>query len=203
MPQLVLVRHGQSVYNLENRFTGETDVLLTDKGREEAKLAGEKLKEYHFDACFTSLLKRAQETLHIILTETGNMELPVTADHALNERNYGQLQGLNKEETAKKFGDNQVTIWRRSYDIAPPGGESLKDTQNRVLPYYHEHIEPLLKQQKNVLVVAHGNSLRALIKHLDRASDDDIVELNIPTGVPLVYELDDATLEPIRHYYLE
>jgi len=200
--QLVLVRHGQSQWNLENRFTGWVDIPLTEAGKEEARHAGELLKAYHFDYGFTSALNRAQETLRIILEVIGQPDLPVERDQALNERNYGDLQGLNKDETALKFGKEQVHIWRRSYDIAPPGGESLKDTRARVLPYYEAHILPLLKQGKDVLVVAHGNSLRGLVMVLDDISERDIPDLNIPTGAPLRY-LIDANGAVIEHGYLE
>ncbi len=190
MSQLVIVRHGQSQWNLENRFTGEVDIDLTEEGRKEAHEAGEKLKEYHFDTAFTSALKRAHETLHIILDTIKENTIPIITDKALNERNYGDLQGLNKSETALKFGNEQVHIWRRSYDIAPPNGESLKDTYNRVIPYYKNEIEPKLKSGKEILIVAHGNSLRSLVKYLENLSDADISELNIPTGVPKLYVFD-------------
>ncbi len=199
--QLVLVRHGQSLWNLENRFTGWTDVPLTEAGEAEARHAGDLLKGYHFDQAFTSALIRAQDTLRIILEVTGQTDLPIERDAALNERNYGDLQGLNKAETAQKFGDEQVHIWRRSYDVAPPNGESLKDTRERVMPYYDAHILPLLKQGKNVLVVAHGNSLRALVMVLDNIAQRDISDLNIPTGAPLRY-LIDADGKVIEHGYL-
>ena len=200
--ELVLVRHGQSQWNLENRFTGWTDIALTEAGMAEARHAGELLKDYHFDHGFTSALSRAQETLRIILEVTGQTDLPIDRDQALNERNYGDLQGLNKDETAQKFGAEQVHIWRRSYDIAPPGGESLKDTRARVMPYYEAHILPLLKQGRKVLVVAHGNSLRALVMVLDNISERDIPELNIPTGAPLRY-LIDPDGKTLEHGYLE
>lgn len=187
MPQLVIVRHGQSQWNLENRFTGEVDVDLTGQGREEAHSAGEKLKGYIFNIAYTSALKRAQETLHIILSEIGETQIPIVANEALNERNYGDLQGLNKAETALKYGDEQVHIWRRSFDTRPPGGESLQDTYARVLPYYKENIEPKLKAGQDVLIVAHGNSLRSLAMYLENISETDIAELNIPTGVPKLY----------------
>jgi 2,3-bisphosphoglycerate-dependent phosphoglycerate mutase len=190
MSLLVIVRHGQSVWNLENRFTGEVDVDLTPLGREEARAAGRKLVGIPFSKCFTSVLKRAVETLSIILEEIGRPDLPVIRDRALNERNYGQLQGLNKAEIVKQYGDAQVAIWRRSYDVAPPGGESLKDTVRRVIPYYKKEIEPLLKKGENVLVVAHGNSLRALMMHLENISAEAIAEVNIPTGIPRMYEFD-------------
>ncbi len=200
--ELVLVRHGQSLWNLENRFTGWTDVPLTEAGEAEARHAGELLKDYHFDQAFTSALIRAQATLRIILEVTGQTDLPIERDAALNERNYGDLQGLNKAETALKFGDEQVHIWRRSYDVAPPNGESLKDTRERVIPYYDQHIEPLLKRGKRILVVAHGNSLRALVMVLDNISSRDIPDLNIPTGAPLRY-LIDADGKVVEHGYLE
>lgn len=191
---LVLVRHGQSVWNLENRFTGDTDVELTNQGREEARLTGEKLKkrEIPFEAAFTSMLKRAQETLDIILHEINQPTIKIYKAAALNERSYGKLQGLNKAEMAEKYGANQVQLWRRSFDEVPPGGESLRQTQERVLPYYYEHIGPLLRQQKDVLVVAHGNSLRALMMHLEDISEHAITQVDIPTGVPRLYEFDDA-----------
>ena len=200
--ELILVRHGQSQWNLENRFTGWTEIPLTAVGEEEARHAGELLKGYHFDEAFTSALSRAQETLRIILSVTGQTDVPIERDQALNERHYGDLQGLNKEETAEKFGKDLVHQWRRSYAVAPPGGESLKDTRDRVLPYYEAHILPLLKAGKKVLVVAHGNSLRALVMVLDNISEQDIPDLNIPTGAPLRY-LFDAQGNPVEHGYLE
>lgn len=190
--QLAIVRHGQSEYNLQNRFTGFADVDLTSQGREEAAMCGEKLKEMQFEACFTSVLKRAVETLDIILETIGQKQLPVFKNAALNERNYGDLQGLNKAETAEKYGAKQVTLWRRSFDVAPPGGESLKQTQERVLPYYDAEIEPLLQQGKNILIVAHGNSLRALMMHLENLSPDAISHVDLLTGVPRVYDFDDS-----------
>ncbi len=190
--QLAIVRHGQSQYNLENRFTGFADVDLTAQGKEEAVMCGRKLNGMQFEACFTSVLKRAIETLDVILETIGQKQLPIYKDAALNERNYGDLQGLNKAETADKYGSDQVTLWRRSFDIAPPGGESLKQTQERVLPYYHEHIEPLLQQGKNILVVAHGNSLRALMMHLENISAEAIAHVDLLTGVPRIYTFDDA-----------
>jgi 2,3-bisphosphoglycerate-dependent phosphoglycerate mutase len=199
---LMLVRHGQSQWNLENRFTGWTDIPLTEAGIEEARHAGELLKGYHFDHAFTSALTRAQETLRIILSVTGQTDLPIDRDQALNERHYGDLQGLNKEETAQKFGQEQVHLWRRSYEVAPPGGESLKDTRARVMPYYDAHILPLLKAGKSVLVVAHGNSLRALVMVLDGISERDIPDLNIPTGAPLRY-LIDQNGQAVERAYLE
>jgi 2,3-bisphosphoglycerate-dependent phosphoglycerate mutase len=228
MHKLVLMRHGESQWNLENRFTGWTDVDLTDAGREQARQAGLLLKKegYTFDVAFTSVLKRAIRTLWIALDAMDAMYTPVGNSWRLNERHYGALQGLNKAETAAKFGDEQVLIWRRAYAIAPdaipeddprhprfdsryarvpaaelPATECLKDTVARVLPFWNDSIAPAIRSGRKVLVAAHGNSLRALIKYLDNMSDDDIVSLNIPTGQPLVYELDDD-LKPIRHYYL-
>jgi 2,3-bisphosphoglycerate-dependent phosphoglycerate mutase len=225
---LVLLRHGESQWNLENRFTGWTDVDLTPNGMEEARRAGRLLKAegYRFDLCYTSVLRRAIRTLWTVLDEMDAMWLPVVHSWRLNERHYGMLQGLNKAETATKYGDEQVLIWRRAYGIAPdplpagdpreaqgdpryarlrpediPRTECLKDTVERVVPFWNESIAPSIKLGRKVVVAAHGNSLRALIKHLDGMSDDDIVALNIPTARPLVYELDDA-LRPIRHYYL-
>ncbi|MGC8594181.1 MAG: 2,3-bisphosphoglycerate-dependent phosphoglycerate mutase [Candidatus Kryptoniota bacterium] len=187
MSKLVLLRHGESQWNLENRFTGWIDVPLSDRGLKEAESAGEKLKSYKFDQGYCSKLKRAIDTLKIVLEKIGQLNLPVEYDTALNERHYGDLQGLNKAETAKKFGDEQVKIWRRSYDVAPPNGESLADTAARVLPYWKFKIFPDIKAGKNVLVVAHGNSLRSLVMYLDNLTKDQVLELNIPTGVPLVY----------------
>jgi len=228
MHRVVLLRHGESTWNKENRFTGWTDVDLTDKGREEAAEAGRLLKEggYVFDLAYTSVLKRAIRTLGIALDVLDLLWIPVTKDWRLNERHYGALQGLNKAETVAKHGEAQTKIWRRSYDIPPPpltaedprhpsrdpryGGipaselpltETLKDTVARFLPYWHETIAPSIKAGKRVMIAAHGNSLRALVKYLDHIDEQTIVELNIPTGIPLVYELDDD-LRPIRHYYL-
>jgi len=228
MIKLVLLRHGESTWNLENRFTGWTDVDLTPKGLQEAKEAGRLLREggYFFDLAHTSLLKRAIRTLWIALDEMDLMWIPDFKSWRLNERHYGALQGLNKAETAAKYGEAQVKIWRRSYADPPPPlspdderhagrdpryaglskdelplAESLKDTVARFLPYWHAAIVPDLRAGKRVLIAAHGNSLRALVKHLDGVSEADIVELNIPTGIPLVYELDES-LKPIRHYYL-
>lgn len=189
MATLVLVRHGQSQWNLENKFTGWVDVDLTDLGKEEAKRAGQKLKGFKFDQAFTSDLKRAQQTLGFILKETNQENIPITKDKALNERHYGDLQGLNKAETAQKFGDDQVKIWRRSYDIAPPNGESLKDTAARTLPYFNNTIIPMLKKGKNVIIAAHGNSLRSIVMELDKLSKEQVLELNIGTGEPIVYEI--------------
>jgi 2,3-bisphosphoglycerate-dependent phosphoglycerate mutase len=228
MYRVVLIRHGESTWNRENRFTGWTDVDLTEQGKAEAKLAGEVLKAegFVFDLAFTSVLKRAIRTLWIVLDELDLMWIPVEHSWRLNERHYGALQGLNKAETAAKYGDAQVKTWRRSYDTPPPAIETndqrypghdpryrnlpesdlprtecLKDTVARMLPYWHEAIAPAIVAGKRVIVAAHGNSLRALVKHLDHISDEDILELNIPTGVPLVYELD-TEMKPIRHYYL-
>ncbi len=187
---LVLVRHGQSQWNLENRFTGWVDVPLSAAGEQEARKAGELLKGVQFDYAFTSALVRAQETLRIILDVIGQPDIPIERDQALNERHYGDLQGLNKDETASKFGTEQVHIWRRSFDVNPPNGESLKDTRDRVLPYYRAHIEPLVKQGKRVLVSAHGNSLRALVMTLDNIPQNGIPDLNIPTGAPMRYLID-------------
>ncbi|HET9704491.1 MAG TPA: 2,3-diphosphoglycerate-dependent phosphoglycerate mutase [Vicinamibacterales bacterium] len=228
MHKLVLLRHGESTWNQENRFTGWTDVDLTDKGRAEAITAGQLLKAggFDFDLVFTSLLKRAIRTSNIALDELDRLWLPVQRSWRLNERHYGALQGLNKAETAAKHGEDQVKIWRRAYAIAPPPltpddprgaardvryrnvapselplTESLKDTVARFLPYWHDTIAPEIAKGTRVLIVAHGNSLRALVKYLDNISDDAIVELNIPTGIPLAYELD-TDLKPIRSYYL-
>jgi 2,3-bisphosphoglycerate-dependent phosphoglycerate mutase len=189
MPLLVLVRHGQSSYNLENRFTGDLDVPLTEKGREEAIAAGKKLKIIPFSHGFTSLLQRAIDTMSLIMQETGHTDLPVTRDKALNERNYGQLQGLNKAEVTRQYGGEQVAEWRRSFSVRPPGGESLADTASRVIPYFHWAIEPLLLAEKNILVVAHGNSLRALMMRLEGISPDDISQVDLPTGTPRLYSL--------------
>ena len=193
MGYLVLIRHGQSQYNLENRFTGDTDVDLTDQGRAEAKLTGDKLKKKNipFDSAFTSVLKRAEETLQIILNEIYQPDIKVYRDAALNERSYGQLQGLNKAELAEKYGAGQIHTWRRSFDVRPPGGESLKDTQNRVMPYYADHVLPLLKAGKNCMIVAHGNSLRSLMMVIENISEDAITQVDIPTGVPRLYQFDD------------
>jgi 2,3-bisphosphoglycerate-dependent phosphoglycerate mutase len=189
MALLVLVRHGESQWNRENRFTGWVDVPLTDTGRREAERAGELLRGMHFDRAYTSVLQRAAETLDIILRVIGQTDLPIERDPALNERHYGDLQGLNKAETAAKFGAEQVHIWRRSYDIAPPGGESLKDTAARTLPYFERVIVPQLRAGADLLVVAHGNSLRSIVMHLDRLSKEQVLELNLATGVPIVYDL--------------
>ncbi len=226
--KLVLVRHGQSIWNVENLFTGWVDVDLSEKGLEEAHAAGRLLKDggYAFDVAYSSLLKRAIRTLWIVQDELDLLWIPVHRSWRLNERHYGALQGLNKAETAAKHGEAQVKIWRRAYDIPPPPltadderhpskdrryrdltpeqlplTESLKDTVARFLPYWHDRIAPAISSGQRVLVAAHGNSLRALVKYLDGISDQDIVELNIPTGIPLVYELD-AQLKPIRNYYL-
>lgn len=186
MALLIFVRHGQSLYNLENRFTGVLDIPLTDLGKEQAKLAGQKLIGYVFDIAYTSMLTRAQMSLQIILDEM-KVTIPIVKNKAFNERMYGTLQGLNKDETAQKYGLAQVDIWRRSYDICPPGGESLLDTYNRVVPYYKAEIEPKLKMGQNVLLVAHGNSLRSLMMYLENINPLDIVKVNIATGIPRVY----------------
>ena len=228
MYKLVLIRHGESTWNLENRFTGWTDVDLTETGIEQAKNAGRLLKAegYDFDVAYTSVLKRATRTLWHTLDEMDRTWLPGVPSWRLNERPYGDLQGLNKGETAKKFGDEQVLVWRRSYDTPPPPldagdarserndpryvrllpgqvplTECLKDTVERVLPFWNESMAPAIRAGKRVVVAAHGNSIRALVKYLDKVSDNDIVSLNIPNGIPLVYELD-ADLKPFSHYYL-
>ncbi len=228
MHKLVLIRHGESEWNKENRFTGWKDVDLSEKGRAEAKAAGQLLKAegFTFDEAYTSVLKRAIRTLWMILDEMDLMWIPETKSWLLNERHYGALQGLNKAETAAKYGDEQVLIWRRSYDVPPgplersderwlgndpryrtigedrfPQTECLKDTVARVVPYFEAEIMPKIRAGKRLLVAAHGNSLRALVKHLDNIPDDEIVKLNIPTGIPLVYELDDD-LKPAKSYYL-
>ena len=228
MKKLVLLRHGESTWNQENRFTGWTDVGLTEKGLAEAEAAGRLLKQegYEFDVAFTSVLRRAIKTLWTVLEEMDRMWIPIHHSWRLNERHYGALQGLNKAETAARFGDAQVKTWRRAYDVAPPAladddprlergdpryadldaaafprTECLKDTVARFLPYWHATIAPAIRTGQRVVIAAHGNSLRALVKCLDDISDSDIVELNIPTGQPLVYELDDQ-LRPIRHSYL-
>ena len=188
--QLTLIRHGQSTYNLENRFTGDADVPLTPLGKEEAQQAGRKLRGIIYDIAYTSMLDRAEETLQIILKEIDQTTIPFIKNKALNERRYGDLQGLNKAETALKFGDAQVLIWRRSYDVRPPGGESLEDTFNRTVPYYKSEIEPKLLAGKNILIVAHGNSLRALVMYLENIGKDEILKLNIPTGAPRNYNFD-------------
>lgn len=189
MAILIIFRHGQSVWNLENKFTGWIDVELTEKGMQEARNAGEKLKPYHFDLAYASGLKRAQQTLKLAL-EVSNKVVPTVYNDALNERMYGDLQGLDKTETAKKYGDEQVKIWRRSFDIPPPNGESLKDTADRVIPYFKSEIEPQLKAGKNIVIAAHGNSLRALIMYLEKMTPKEILEFEIGTGVPRLYELD-------------
>jgi len=191
MGKLVLVRHGQSLWNLENRFTGWVDVPLTKKGEEEARNAGQRLKGISFDVAYTSALRRAQRTLALILETTG-ADVPVISDQALNERHYGDLSGLNKEQTAEKFGKEQVHIWRRSYDVPPPNGESLKDTAARTLPFFDRCILGDLEQGKNVLVVAHGNSNRSIVMQLDKLTKEQVLELNLDTGVPLVYDVDAA-----------
>jgi 2,3-bisphosphoglycerate-dependent phosphoglycerate mutase len=228
MHKLVLLRHGESAWNKENRFTGWTDVDLSEKGRQEAEQAGALIKAagLSFDIAYTSVLKRAIRTLWTVLDAMDLMWIPVVRDWRLNERHYGGLQGLNKSETAEKYGEQQVLIWRRSYDIPPPAleksderypgndprysalspkelplTECLKDTVKRFLPAWHKAIAPTIKKGKRVIIAAHGNSLRALVKYLDDVSEEDILKLNIPTGLPLVYELD-KTLKPVRHYYL-
>ncbi len=228
MYKLVLIRHGESTWNLENRFTGWTDVDLTDTGIAQAKSAGQLLKAegYEFDVAYTSVLKRAIRTLWHTLDEMNRTWLPVVHSWRLNERHYGALQGLNKLDMAKQYGDAQVLVWRRSYDTPPPSLEAtdvrcersdlryaklkptdipltecLKDTVERVIPFWNESMAPAIKAGKRIVVAAHGNSIRALIKYLDNIGDDDIVEVNVPNGIPLVYELD-ANLKPIRHYYL-
>jgi 2,3-bisphosphoglycerate-dependent phosphoglycerate mutase len=190
MATLVLVRHGQSQWNLENRFTGWVDVDLTAQGEQEAQRAGKLLKNFRFDKAYTSELKRAQRTLQFILTQIGQTAIPIEKDKALNERHYGDLQGLDKAETAKKFGDEQVHIWRRSYDIAPPNGESLKDTAARTLPYFESKIIPDLKAGKNILIAAHGNSLRSIMMDLEKMTQEQVLKLNLETAVPVVYEVD-------------
>ena len=228
MPKLVLVRHGQSIWNLENKFTGWTDVGLSDKGVKEAIDAGKTLKKlgYTFDVAYTSLLKRAQDTLNIILKEL-DLNIEINKTYKLNERHYGALQGLNKDETRQKYGEEQVRLWRRSAEVRPPAltkddprypgndpiykdipeselplTENLVDTIKRVVDYYESVIVPDLKLGKKIIIVAHGNSLRGLVKYLDNLSDEEVMDLEIPTGVPLVYELDD-NLKPIKHYYLK
>lgn len=190
MSKLVIVRHGQSVWNKENKFTGWVDVDLAEKGVEEANRAGELLKDYKFDAAFTSVLKRANRTLDIILDKIEQTDIPITYDEALNERMYGDLQGKNKDEMREEYGEEQVHIWRRSYDVPPPGGESLKDTAERVLPYFEKEIVPMIKAGKNIIISAHGNSLRALIMKLENLTPEEILKTEVPTGVPKVYELD-------------
>jgi 2,3-bisphosphoglycerate-dependent phosphoglycerate mutase len=228
MYKLVLIRHGESVWNKENLFTGWTDVTLSEKGLEEAKEGGRQLRKdgFVFDVAYTSVLKRAIKTLWLALEEMDQMYIPIHNTWRLNERHYGALQGLNKAQTAAKYGEDQVKIWRRSYDIPPPAltkdderypgkdpryagmsaaelplTECLKDTVARTLPYWHETIAPAVKAGKRVIIAAHGNSLRGLVKYLDNVSESDIVGLNIPTGIPLVYELD-KDLKPLKHYYL-
>jgi len=189
MPELILLRHGQSQWNLENRFTGWVDVPLSPRGESEARQAGEKLRGRKIDMLFTSVLVRAIETARLALEVAGIGEVPVERDAALNERMYGELQGTNKAEAGARFGDAQVKIWRRSYDVRPPGGESLADTAARVIPYWERRILPVLRAGKNVLVVAHGNSLRALVMHLDGLTREQVLELEIPTGLPLLYDM--------------
>jgi 2,3-bisphosphoglycerate-dependent phosphoglycerate mutase len=200
MGRLVLLRHGESQWNLENRFTGWVDVPLSPRGVEEAIQAGQKLKGFTFNRAFTSMLSRANETLRLVLETIGQSHIPIEKSQALNERMYGELQGLNKAETAQKYGAEQVKLWRRSYDVRPPGGESLKDTAERVLPYYEQAIKPYLLKGETILVAAHGNSLRALVMELDQLSKEAVLELNIPTGAPLLYELDDHGTVLSRRY---
>ena len=196
MAILIIFRHGQSVWNLENKFTGWVDVELTEKGIQEAKNAGEKLKPFEFDLAYASDLKRAQNTLKLALDVAGKT-VPTIYNKALNERMYGDLQGLDKTETAKKYGEEQVKIWRRSFDIPPPNGESLKDTADRVIPYFKTEIEPQLKAGKSIVIAAHGNSLRALIMYLEKMTPKEILEFEIGTAVPRLYELD-ANLKVLR-----
>jgi len=201
MPKLVLVRHGQSVWNLQNRFTGWVDVPLTEKGKEEAYRAGELLKDIKFDVAYTSALTRAQETLRIIL-ETVGLLIPVIKDQALNERHYGALQGLNKDRAREKWGADIVHLWRRSYDIAPPEGESLKDTAARTIPFLERAIMGDIIDSRNVIVVAHGNSLRSIVMYLEKLSPEEIVKVEIPTGTPIVYDLNEngeIISKEIRH----
>lgn len=190
MGKLALVRHGQSLWNLENRFTGWVDVPLTDQGRAEARSAGEHLRDIHFDVAYTSVLSRAQETLEIILQVIGQRP-PVIRDQALNERHYGDLQGLNKQRTAERFGADQVKLWRRSYDVAPPGGEALKNTAERTLPFFERAILGDVQQGKNVLVVAHGNSNRSIVMKLDGLTKEQVIALELGTGVPLIYDINE------------
>ena len=201
MARLILLRHGESQWNLENRFTGWVDVPLSPRGTQEAKDAGVKLKGFTFDRAFTSVLSRANETLRLVLEAVGQTGIPIERDKALNERMYGDLQGLNKTETAQKYGEAQVKIWRRSYDVKPPGGESLKDTAERVLPYYEAKIKPYLFKGETILIAAHGNSLRALVMQLEQLTKEQVLELNIPTGAPLLYELDNNG-KVLSHRYL-
>ena len=190
MPQLILLRHGESQWNLENRFTGWVDVPLSPRGEKEANEAGLKLKPYPIDVAYTSVLRRAIDTLHLALKAAGKNGISISQNPALNERHYGELQGLNKEETIKKFGKERVQLWRRSYDVAPPGGESLKDTAARTLPYYKEVILKNLREGKNVLVAAHGNSLRSIVMEIEKLTPAQILKVEIPTGIPMVYDFD-------------
>ncbi|MBK9283307.1 MAG: 2,3-diphosphoglycerate-dependent phosphoglycerate mutase [Sphingobacteriaceae bacterium] len=200
MAQLVIFRHGQSVWNLENKFTGWVDVDLSPKGIEEAKTAGEKIKGFQFDYAYSSALIRAQKTLTLAMQAAGHTPLTPIYDAALNERMYGDLQGLDKAETAKKYGDDQVKIWRRSFDIPPPNGESLKDTAERVLPYFEKEIVPKLKAGKNVIITAHGNSLRALIMYLEKMTPAQILEFEIGTAQPRLYELNnDMSIQSVKN----
>ena len=190
MSQLILLRHGESQWNLENRFTGWVDVPLSKKGEREAQKAGLRLRAFQIDSAYTSVLRRAIDTLYLALQAAKRKAIPISKSSALNERHYGELQGLNKEETAKKFGKEKVHLWRRSYEVAPPGGESLKDTANRTLPYFKEVIWQDLRRGKNVLIVAHGNSLRSIVMEIEKLTPKEIVKVEIPTGVPIVYEFD-------------
>jgi 2,3-bisphosphoglycerate-dependent phosphoglycerate mutase len=211
MPNLVLLRHGESQWNLENRFTGWVDIPLSPKGEEEAKQAGEKLRSFKFDKAYTSVLKRANDTLSIVLRIIGQENIPIEYDKALNERHYGALQGLNKADIGRQYGEQQLKVWRRSYDVAPPKdktelnpdgvSESLKDTAARTLPYFESRILPDVLAGKNILVAAHGNSLRSIVMKLDNLSKEEVLELNIPTGVPLLYVYDN-TGTILEHRYL-
>ncbi len=192
MAKLILLRHGQSVWNLENRFTGWIDVPLSEQGEREAEEAGGLIRDIKIDVAFTSVLIRAIETLNIALKAAGQEGIPIHYDQAVNERMYGDLQGLNKADTAAQYGGEQVKLWRRSYDVAPPNGESLKDTAARTLPYFRDVILPEVRAGKNVLVSAHGNSLRAIVMELDKLTKEQVLELNIPNGVPIVYEIDSS-----------
>ncbi len=194
MPLLILLRHGESEWNRQNRFTGWVDVELSERGEEEARRAGELLRSFAIDLIFTSALRRAWRTAEIVRAVLGRPEIPIERTEALNERHYGQLQGLNKDEVRQRYGEEQFRLWRRSYDVAPPGGESLADTQRRVLPYYRQRIVPELLRGRNVLIVAHGNSLRALLMELEHIPAEQIPHVEIPTGVPYVYELEPETL---------
>ncbi|MCS6808535.1 MAG: 2,3-diphosphoglycerate-dependent phosphoglycerate mutase [Bacteroidota bacterium] len=203
MPLLILLRHGQSQWNLENRFTGWVDIDLSPQGEEEARAAGELLKDVPIDYVFTSALKRAIRTADIALAAAGKYDIPTERSEKLNERHYGDLQGLNKDDIGRQYGEAQLKIWRRSYDVPPPNGESLKDTQERCIPYYTSTIEPKLREGKNVLIAAHGNSLRAIVMYLERLTPEQILEVNIPTGIPAVYELDNNLNIQTKRYLAE